>query len=633
MSSFAQPAAGAEAVRERRFISPVQDYLDDLHRQYAPLQDGAVATYIPELAKANPDWFAVCMTTADGKTYQAGDAGQCFTIQSISKALVFGLALADNGWEGVLKRVGVEPSGDAFNAIVFDESFNRPFNPMVNAGAIATTSLIKARSLAERNSRILEFIGSFAGRALEVDQEVYRSERETGHRNRAIGHLMRNFDMLTDDVDAVLDAYFRQCSVLVDCRDLSMIAATLANGGVNPLTGQRVLSAFYVRCVLSVMASCGMYDFAGQWAYKVGMPAKSGVSGGIIAVLPGQLGIGVFSPRIDAKGNTVRGVKVCEATAEHFGLHQFDAAPNARSIIRREARGNSISSRRVRPLYERDYLQQEGHRIIIIELQGQMFFGATERLLRHLEQRLDGVSHLILDFRRVAAIAPNTVSLLVNLKQVIDQAGVELLISGADKDAEIAAAVTGILDAQANDFTMPGAVRFADIDEALEHAEQALIAFGPAMLRNNNHYALKDIDLFKGLTREELSVLERGVLAIRYEAGETIFREGDPAQVFFALATGAVSVVRRLPGSEHGLRLASIGPGVVFGEMALLDQGKRSADVRADAPSLCYVLSMKRLEEISQTHPQIQLTILRNMAREMSNRLRRTNQEFTDLMG
>jgi len=616
----------------RRLVSPIQEHLDALHRQYAGLHEGEAASYIPELAKANPDWFAICMTTADGKIYQTGDAEQKFTIQSISKALVFALALADNGWEGVLKKVGVEPSGDAFNAIVFDEKLNRPFNPMVNAGAIATTSLIRADSLAERNRRIIDFIGRFAGRSLQVDEDVYRSERETGHRNRAIAHLMRNFDMLPDDVDGVLDAYFRQCAILVDCRDLSVIAATLANGGINPLSGERVLDAFYVRCVLSVMSTCGMYDYAGQWAYRVGMPAKSGVSGGIIAALPGPLGIGVFSPRVDAKGNTVRGIKVCEATAEQFGLHQYDSAPSARSIIRSEKRGDTISSRRLRPVYEHEYLSQEGRRILILELQGQIFFGATERLLRHLEDRLEGVSHLILDFSRVGAIAQNSVSMMANLKLIIDHAGVELLVSGAGKYPEVAAAVAGILCAQAADFTMPAGRSFHDMDEALEYAEQALIAIGPPALRSVTHYGLKDIDLFKGLNSEELKRLESAVLAISYAAGETIFREGDPAQVFFALASGAVSVVRRLPGDDQGVRLASIGPGVAFGEMALLDQGARSADIRADAPSLCYALSMKRLDEISLTHPRIQLQIVRNMAREISNRLRRTNQEFTDLM-
>ena len=624
--------AGLDPTYGRRLVSPIQEHLDTLHHQYAGLRDGEVATYIPELAKANPDWFAICMTTADGKIYQTGDAGQKFTIQSISKALVFGLALADNGWEGVLKKVGVEPSGDAFNAIVFDENFNRPFNPMVNAGAIATTSLVKADSLAERDKRIIDFIGRFAGRPLQVDEDVYRSERETGHRNRAIAHLMRNFDMLSDDVDGVLDAYFRQCAILVDCRDLSVIAATLANGGVNPLTGERLLSAFHVRCVLSVMSTCGMYDYAGQWAYRVGMPAKSGVSGGIIAVLPGQLGIGVFSPRVDAKGNTVRGIKVCEDTAEQFGLHQYDAAPYARSIIRSERSGDKISSRRLRPLHEYDYLAREGHRIRILELQGEMFFGSMERLLRHLQNGLEGVSHLILDFSRVSGVAPNSVPLLANLKLIIDHAGVELLISGAGKYPEVAAAVTGILCAQPADFTMPAGLSFHDMDEALEYAEQALIAIGPPALRSVTHYGLKDIDLFKGLSSEELKILENGILAISYAAGETIFREGDPAQVFFALASGAVSVLRRVPDNEHGVRLASIGPGVAFGEMALLDRGTRSADVRADAPSLCYVLSMKRLEEISLTHPRIQLQIVRNMAQEMSNRLRRANQEFTGLM-
>ncbi|MEQ1890470.1 MAG: glutaminase A [Alphaproteobacteria bacterium] len=614
----------------RFFVCPIQAYLDELHRKYAALDEGAVATYIPELAKANPDWFSICMTTADGKTYQAGDAGQRFTIQSISKALIFGLALEDNGWKDVMKKVGVEPSGDSFNAIIFDENHNRPFNPMVNAGAIATTALVRAASPEERNNRVLDYIGRFAGRSLTVDEDVYRSEQETGHRNRAIAHLMRNFNMLENNVDAALDAYFRQCSILVDCRDLSVIAATLANGGVNPLTGERVLSAFHVRCVLSVTGACGMYNFAGEWAYRVGMPAKSGVSGGILSVLPGQLGLGVFSPLIDARGNTVRGIEVCQDIVEKFGLHQYDAAPNARAIIRNEQRGDSVSSRRVRPLYERDYLEREGCRILVLELQGHIFFGATESLLRGLEARLEGVSHLILDFNRVNGITPSAASLMANLKHDLQQNGVSLLIACADE--AIAAVINEVLlDAETADSGLP-VDSFDDVDAALEFAEQQLLSSGFSGLRPGNHYALREMNIFRGLTGEEISCLERHITTISYEAGETIFREGDPAQVFFTLASGSVSVVRRLSDGGRSVRLASIGPGVAFGEMALLDPGSRSADVRADTRSLCYMLSMQKLEEISKEYPQIQLKILRNMAQEMSVRLRRANQEFVGLL-
>lgn len=632
MAQVEQLQNESPSVSRRFFVSPIQGFLDHLHHQYKALDEGAIADYIPELTKANPDWFSICLTTADGKTYQTGDAAQSFSIQSISKALVFGLALEDNGWAAVLRKVGVEPSGDAFNAIIFDEKYNRPFNPMVNAGAIATTSLIKADSHEERNTRILDFIGRFAGRGLTIDEAVYQSERETGHRNRAIAHMMRNFGMLEDEVDGVLDAYFRQCSILVNCGDLSVIAATLANGGVNPITGQRVLNPFHVRCVMSVISTCGMYDFAGEWSYKIGLPAKSGVSGGITAVLPGQFGLGVFSPRVDAKGNSVRGIRVCEAMVDKYGLHQYEFAPNSRAIIRHEARGDHVSSRRVRSLYERDFLARAGYSILILELQGQIFFGSMESLVRDLNDRLEGVTHLILDLRRVTEIAHNAALLLAGLKMGLRQLGVRLFISGSGGDEEVAASVTELLLTPGEEPPGTAAALFDDIDSALESAEQELLRDGFPKRSASNNFALKDINLFQGLSREELSSLERHILAISYEAGETIFREGEPAKVFFALASGCVSIIRRLPDGERSIRLSSIGPGVAFGEMALLDSGARSADVRADERSLCYVLSMERLEEISREFPRIQQQILRNMAREMSARLRRVNQDFVGLM-
>jgi glutaminase len=230
---------------------------------------------------------------------------------------VYGLALELCGHERVLARVGVEPSGDAFNSIVFDERNNRPFNPMVNAGALATTDLVGGEDAALE--RILYVLKRYTGsEGIEVDEGVFEAEMRTADRNRATAYLMRSEGMLAGDVEATLALYLRQCSVHVTCRELALMAVTLANGGVNPATGERALGARYVRDVLSVMHTCGMYDFAGQWAYRIGIPAKSGVSG-VLAVVPGKLGIGVFSPGLDAYGNSVRGTAVCEETPNASG--------------------------------------------------------------------------------------------------------------------------------------------------------------------------------------------------------------------------------------------------------------------------------------------------------------------------
>ena len=276
--------------------SPLEGALADLHDRFAGLSTGDVASYIPELGQADPDQFAICVATVDGHLYAVGDSEVPFTIQSISKPFVYGLALADRGLQAVVRCVGVEPSGDAFNAISLESESGRPRNPMINAGAIATAAMVDGSDSPAKMERTIELMSRFAGAPLAFDESVYRSERDTGHRNRAIAYLLRNAGILDEDVDDVLDRYFRQCSMLVTCADLATMAATLANGGENPRTGERVIDNDYVAHMLSVMATCGMYDYAGSWLYRVGMPAKSGVAGGIIAVLPGQLGVGVFSP-------------------------------------------------------------------------------------------------------------------------------------------------------------------------------------------------------------------------------------------------------------------------------------------------------------------------------------------------
>src|SRR6266545_5568009 len=214
--------------------SPVQDYLEQLHTEFSALTDGKVATYIPELAKANPNWFGICLVTANGTVYEAGDSTQPFTIQSISKPFVYGLALEDHGRQQVIAKVGLEPTGDAFNSISLEPGTGRPRNPMINAGAIATTSLIGGKTGPARSRRLLDMFGLYAGRDLTLDHEVYRSESETGHRNRAIGHMLRNFNILTADPIPSVELYFQQCSVSVTAYDLGVMAATLANSGINP---------------------------------------------------------------------------------------------------------------------------------------------------------------------------------------------------------------------------------------------------------------------------------------------------------------------------------------------------------------------------------------------------------------
>jgi glutaminase len=302
----------------------LQTVIEDLYDKYITRNEGQVATYIPELSKANPNDLGICLVTSDGRTFEVGACDQPFTIQSISKPFTFGMAIEELGDNKVFEHVGVEPSGEPFNSIELQFGTNRPFNPMVNAGAIAVTALLHAARGNTGSDYILARLSAAAGRQLKIDQSVYCSEASTGHRNRAIAHLLLNFGMVHDQAEDALDLYFRQCSILVTCRDLATMAATLSNMGRNPLTGEVVFDHHSVKDVLSIMFTCGMYDYSGHWAYQVGIPAKSGVSGGVMAVVNRQLGIATYSPPLDAHGNSVRGIGVCAELASRLGLHAFD---------------------------------------------------------------------------------------------------------------------------------------------------------------------------------------------------------------------------------------------------------------------------------------------------------------------
>jgi glutaminase len=301
-----------------------QQTLEMIYEKYKDVDEGDVATYIPELGKANPRHFGICLATAEGDVFTAGDWEQEFTIQSVCKPFAFQMALEQHGVEEVLRHVGVEPSGDAFNAIELDERSGRPYNPMVNAGAIAVASLIKKNPVEAGIDAFVEKMGRAAGRQLRIDDAVLASETTTGNRNKAIAYLLLNAGIIDDAVHETLHQYFAQCSMLVNCKDLAMIGATMANIGTQPVTGERVFDFQLIKHVLAVMFSCGLYNYAGNWAFEVGLPAKSGVSGGICGVVNRQIGIGVYSPKVDAQGNSVRGTLVCRELASHFGLHAFD---------------------------------------------------------------------------------------------------------------------------------------------------------------------------------------------------------------------------------------------------------------------------------------------------------------------
>lgn len=286
------------------------------------LGQGKVADYIPALAGAPADHLGICVLTRDGEFHCRGHWDQMFTMQSISKALLLIYALLELGLEKVFSRVGVEPTGDSFNSIVkLETKGHHPLNPFINAGAIATMGLIleEGRTFVQ----FMEFLEGLARRPLTIDETVYRSEKETGDLNRSLAYFMKSDQVIQGDVEATLDAYFRMCSILVNTRDLARFGMILANDGQDPLTGEPILSAYYATLVKTLMVTCGMYDSSGEFAIKVGMPAKSGVGGGILALVQGKAGLGVYSPALDEKGNSLCGIKTLEYLSQALDLHYF----------------------------------------------------------------------------------------------------------------------------------------------------------------------------------------------------------------------------------------------------------------------------------------------------------------------
>jgi glutaminase len=423
----------------------VQRYLDQLVAEYAVVDDGELADYIPELTRVDTTGFGLTLSSSDGFLYESGDARTQFTIQSISKPFTYALALDVAGQEVVDAKIGVEPSGDAFNEISVDPHTKTPKNAMINAGAIAAVSLVPGAGPDERFAKIRDFYSACAGRPLELDEDVYRSEKATGDRNRAIAYMLSSFGVL-DEPDDVLDVYFRQCSLKVTSVDLARMAATLARGGINPQTGRRVTSTAVVRRTLSVMVTCGMYNGAGDWVSAVGMPAKSGVGGGIAAVLPGQLGIGVYSPRLDSRGNSVRGVLVCRALSERLGLHFLTVSRESRATIRAV------------------YQAYDGVRVY--EMHGDLMFAGAERVLRTVDRDSDDFAVAILDVTRVDTINDPARALLASMSETLNAAGKKGLL--VDPDAAVIRPDRGF-----------DHVVFGTIDAAVAAAQEWLAAGRP----------------------------------------------------------------------------------------------------------------------------------------------------------
>jgi glutaminase len=600
--------------------SPVSQILKTLHDRYASLSKGKVADYIPELAKADPNLFGICIATRDGHLYEVGDTRHKFTIQSVSKALSYGLALEDRGEEHVLSKIGVEPSGDAFNAISLKPISGAPFNPMINAGAIATCGQILDVGGESRIQRITNYLSKFAGEQLEIDEDIYNSESRTGHRNRAIGWMLRNFDIIDEDPREIVETYFKQCSLKVTCADLAVMGATLANQGINPLTNERAIAHEYVDNVLGVMASCGMYDWSGEWIYRVGLPAKSGVGGGILAVLPGQLGIGVFSPPLDEQGNSVRATRVCMDLARELALHMFNPSAVPPPALRRSFNAAQVNSRRRLPAQAFHTLRHYGDRIRVLELQGPLLFSTFEPVVRVLIKQMSYCQHVILNFSYVFSIDEVCLRMLREVRGQLAVSGVRLLCCHTGRFGKLLASAGIEAD-----------MLFTSEDAALESCENEVLA---EVMKNHWQVpppvSLAGCALFAKCDEAEMKLLDERLEHQSFAAGETIIQTGSRADELFILIAGSVEVRLRLDGHRHQ-RLDVFSSGMSFGEMAFLDGSPRSADIVAMAPVECRVIKRAFFDDLDTQFPALKSKILHEIAVQVCDRLRQANIEISTL--
>jgi len=602
--------------------SPVQALLERLHERHAADRSGEIASYIPELASADPDSFGICLVTADGKVYEVGDTRHQFTIQSISKPLTFALALEAVGEEGVREHVDVEPSGEAFNSITLQPGTGIPLNPMVNAGAIATTSMIKPLGFDRPIDRILNEYSAFAGRSLEVDEAVFESENSTGHRNRAIAYLLKNAKVLDDEVEDIVETYFRQCSTLVDCRDLAIMAATLASTGVNPVSQERVLREETVRSVLSVMASCGMYDAAGDWLYTVGLPAKSGVAGGIIAVLPGQLGVAIYSPPLDVHGNSVRGVKVCEDLSEELHLHVMSPQRRPAPPVRSFRTCTDTRSKHLRPESQQVILRDHGSEVRVIELQGEILFAAGELITNAVLEGSESVQHAILDFSAVREIDPIVVSILSHLIDTFEETGGELVFAATERHPNFQ---TLIAAERERDGLHPVHI-FPDLDMALEWVEDELIReYGGDEVEQEipiaEHAATRDMSPVE--IEKLAALLERR----EYPAGTRIYDQVGNVEEMLLVTKGNINVLA-LDSLGDRRRIATISAGMTLGEVAMLSEQRRLGVSEAADGVIAYALRRDDLEELRQSDPAMICTFLENLMKLIALRVGHLSREI-----
>ncbi|MGH3479274.1 MAG: glutaminase A [Nocardioidaceae bacterium] len=577
--------------------SVVQELIASVHAACLEDRTGDILRGVPALEDVDPDSFGICLATADGHVYEVGDTRLPFCIQSISKPFTYGIALTDNGTDLVDEKIDVEPSGELYNEISLHPVTHRPRNPMINAGALVAASLVAGATPDEQIERISRTYSMYAGRELALDEDIFASQVESGHRNRAIGHMLREFGILKGNPDVAHEIYLRACSTMVTCRDLSLMGATLANGGANPLTGERVLAGDYTERVLSVMSTCGMYDAAGAWFAHVGLAAKSGVGGGIVAVLPGQLSIAAFSPRLDQHGNSVRAFEACRRLSRDLELHELRVARAARSAIRASYYVQESPSAVWRPEVDRRLLDEYGRKARIYEAHGDLLFGGAESVVREISEACHGLDLVVLDVRRVGEIAEVSRRLLDDLHRYVREQGCQVAL--IDPDGLVTRTAVG-------DDVLPN---FTTVADAIVWCEDWLIERYGGRRPAEERYRFRDHPLFAQASPRVVDELERRMQPRSFADGESIVAESDTTAGVFLIMSGRV---RCSLTATDGItrRLATLTPGTCFGEVYLVADAPHPLALHAVGSVELFELTRDEFTRIGQEDPKLWASIV-----------------------
>lgn len=546
------PTAGHPSVTDTMGPSPLDNALHNIREALKTIDDGEVNDSILALAEADRSDFGIVIATADGHVYEAGDSRKCFSIQSISKTFTYAMALEDHGFDHVDSKIDVEPSGDAFNEISIDPESKVPANPMINAGAIAATWLVNNTEEKGRRERILETYSACAGRRLDLDIDMQKQEHDAGDRNRALGWLLASVGVIEGDPTDALEDYFAQCCVMVDTKDLALMGATLASGGVNPRTGQRVFQPGTVERILSVMNSCGMYDDAGDWFVRVGLPAKSGVGGGIIAVVPGQLAVATFSPALNEHGTSVRGKAACEHISQSMDLHFARGPRPTRSTVRSITSLSQSPSLMRRDEHSRELLAHGCRDIAVIDIQGDLMFPGVEDAMRTMRRVAVDAEALVVDFTLTDEIAAFTLRMLAAAAENVREHGRDVYF------------VIG--ESWEHDW---GEIPvFSSRDEALIHVEDRVLE---AMHESKVHEdvsdeeVLIDSDLLRRTGEDMARRIWKYSHAVHVPAGQYLPEEQAVPNSVHLVIQGTAQIVAESPdGTTRAIR--GLRPGTVFGD-------------------------------------------------------------------